>query len=465
MHRLNQPLGFQITENTDNPKAHDIFMYGIIGWEINVDKLWAELSDLPTSVEELNFFVHSEGGFVYEGYALLSNLDRLKSKYLTRGYIDGIAASMASAFVVRMDETIASPTSKMIIHDPWMWLDIFGGYNSAELTKLMEDLENMRGDLDTDSEIMAQVYADKTGLSKEEVRERWMSDGKDHSFTPAQMLDNGLIDSIATQEFKKPPELEEVEDDDWLSNMLINGRAAAMEKDAKHLLYRGQYEKSFARFALNSKSEYNKNGNTSTDTDGKPQNKPATQMSKFASIASKLGLDPSVDEATILNKVEKMQGKITRLEKETNDQQGLIDTYTETQEQNEARIEELETELRNSKTGSVVQSVIEEVTKKAEGQKVNKNVVDEMTAIAADYLKAKAEGNEKQTKNYMQHMQLLAKTNLIPIGSDANLDDDETSRSDKPDGDVDVEKLKEARKRGEEAKKKMQARHKKAVHA
>lgn len=456
--KLTLKNGFSIQANANKSKTHDIFMYGIIGWDIDVKKLWNEINNLPKGTNQLDFYVHSDGGFVTEGYALLSNLDRLKEKYHTRGFIDGIAASMASAFVVNMHETIPSPTSKLMIHDPWLWLDIYGGYNSKEIEILMESLGNIREDLDADSEIMAGVYARKTGLSEQEVRDRWLSDGKDHSFTPQQMLDEGLADRIAEHEFKKAPDTQDEDEDEWLANFMEFGRKAAASEKPGNFMYRGAKEKVFSRFALNLKNPYDSDGTQESDTDGgKSKSKPSKQMSKFAKLAKKFGFSEDAEPELV---AEKAIARMQTLESETEQKQGLIDQYKETQQTNESRISQLEESLRESKVGSVVNSVIEEVEKNQDGKTVNKKVREKMDSLAADHLKAKDEGNDTQADNSLEHMKLVAKSNLIPLGKDKNLEDGPEGRDDtETTASYDPEKYKKARAKGEAKRKKMQKRH------
>lgn len=456
--KLTLKNGFSIQANANKAKTHDIFMYGIIGWDIDVKKLWAEINNLPKGTKNLDFYVHSDGGFVTEGYALLSNLDRLKQKYHTRGFIDGIAASMASAFVVNMHETIPSPTSKLMIHDPWMWLDIYGGYNSKELEILIENLDSIKEDLDSDSQILAGVYARKTGLEEQEVRDRWLSDGKDHSFTPQQMIDEGLADRIAESEFKKAPDTDEEDEDEWLSNFMDFGRKAAAAEKPGNFMYRGAKEKVFSRFALNLKNPYDSDGTQESDTDGgKSKSKPSKQMSKFAKLAKKFGFSEDAETELVADKA---YSKLQTLESDNEEKQGLIDQYKQTQQTNESRISQLEDDLRESKVGSVVNSVIEEVEKDQDGKSVNKKVREKMESLASDHLKAKDNGEETRADNSLEHMKLVAKSNLIPVGKNKDLEDGPEGRKDtETTSSYDPEKYKEARKKGEAKREQMHKRH------
>jgi len=439
--------GYRIQANAQNQKAKQVFLYGVIGWDIDVQMLLNEIANLPDSVEELDFYVHSEGGLVYEGYALLTNLERLKDQYYTRMHIDGIAASMMSAVAVAAHETIASPTSKMIVHDPWLSLDIYGGYNSARIEMLIQELESIKDDLDSDGDIMAGVYARKTGLTVAEVRAKWMSDGQDHHFTPAQMLEAGLVDSIAQGEFPKPEKAEEIDEDTWLAELLMKGRKAAMTGSKGHKpIYRGEHEKLLGRFAFNSDNDDNYSSSPNNN-----QNQPKKTMSRFAAIARKYGLDENIGETGLLAHIEKREKKISDLEAKVNSQQGLIDNFEAKKDSMEATIKGLKAENRKTKAAKVVDDVIAGVEKEHNGKTVNANISDQLSDLAVTHLQAQEEEDEKTAKNAKQHMELLAENNLIPIGSDPDLDDDKTARSqeDGPGG-LSEDALAKAKKEGEQ---------------
>lgn len=447
MKTLKLKTGFHRQPNAQSSIAHDIFIYGVIGWHIDVKRLWDDLQNIPVGIQELNFYVHSPGGLVYEGFALLTNLSRLKNKYHTRGYIDGLAASMGSGLVVNMHETIASPTSKMIIHDPMFGLEIFGGFNRARLRELIEELGEIEENLEGDSDIIAWVYSQKTGLSVEQVKERWMNDGKDHEFTPQQMLEVGLIDSISENEFTKPPQVTEENEDDWMGQMAVGMRAACVE-NPQMSPYRGQHEKLFAQVAFNPENE---DHNSSKPTGTRNSNSKSNGIMKFASIATKLGLDPNTGEDGINRAIENLENKFTQAETDKDQLQNLVDEYKETENQNKSELETLRTDLRKAKCSTVVDSIIEEAQKNVKGKVVNKNVRDQLNSLAVDQLKAEAEGKEKTANNLKDYMQLIAKNNLVPVGENPDLTDDNGSsartNNDSP-GTVDDERIKAAKERG-----------------
>lgn len=446
MDRLKLAQGFYRQPTALSPeKSHDIFIYGVIGWHLDVEKFWNDLQQVPSGVEELNFYVHSPGGLVYEGYALLTHLSRLKSRYHTRGFIDGLAASMGSAIVVNMHETIASPTSTMIIHDPMFGVDIYGGLNRARIKELMEELAQIEQELEGDSNILAGVYARKTGLTVEQVQKQWMEDGKNHHFTPKQMLEAGLVDSIAEHEFAKPPALVKEDEDDWMSEMLVGMRAACVEGN-DFSPYRGLHDKVFATVAIDSdNTDHNSRSSNSTKT-------PKQHAMKFASIAPKLGLDPNTGEDGINRAIDTMLAKVSETEKERDRLQGLVDQHKETSKQSEARVKELETNLRTSKAATVVEAVIEEAQKNVKGKVVNKNIREELNTLAVDQLQAEADGNEKMAANLKDYMQLLAKNNLVPVGENPDLTDtngkESRSDTDSPNH-IGADKIAAAKQRGQ----------------
>lgn len=423
--------------------TYNIFLYGIVGWDINVQSFMQQVSEIPDTVTDLNFYMNSPGGIVQEGFALMSNIARLNKAYNTTGYIDGIAGSMMSAIAVSFGKTYASPTSEMVIHDPMAQLDIWGTYNKKEIQDLIEDLESVYEALEVDSQIIAYPYAQKTGIDPDKIAELWLDDGKDHFLSPEMMKEFGLIDGVVSDDLLKPAEMETQEDEDWLFAQLKE-LGIHSDKMAEISPYRGIHEKTIAYFVNQEKnSDYGKQTGSSRSHTKNQSEKPM----KFAKIALKLGQDPNAELDDILSAIEAKENKLAKVEKDLNQAQSLIDTYEKTQKDNEATIKELKTDLLKSSVGTVVEEVVSDVTKNAKGMKVNKNVRAELEELAETHLEAKDSGDERMAKNSKQHMELLAKSNLIPIGKNPDLDDETTDRT-TVNGEVNLDALKKAQQEG-----------------
>lgn len=444
--------GFLIQANTENQNTYQIFLYGIVGWQINVEMFFNEIKKIPASVDTIEFYLNSPGGLVYEGFALLTNISRLRKQYTTVGYIDGMAGSMMSAIAVSFDETYASPTSTMVIHDPMANLDIWGNYNRKNLEVLIEDLQSLYEGLAVDSEVIAYPYSQKTGLSPEQVANLWLDDGKDHVLSPKMMLEIGLIDGISEQDLPKPENFTEDEDEDWLVSEIAKINSGD-RKRPEIVGYRGVFEKTFATFVNKEKNSDNK---PSSSQNSPTKNK---ENMKFSKIALAVGLDPMAELDAILNAIQQNDVKVAKLEKDLNSSQSLIDTYKTSQTENEAKIKTLQEELVSSKTTAVVDEIVSTVASNADGMEVNKKIRPQLEALAKDHLQALSTGDEKVANNAKSHMELLAKTSLIPIGKNADLADDGTEgRVDA--GGLSLDALKKAHADGKKVGQKETSRYK-----
>ena len=110
-------------------------------------------------VENINIYINSVGGSVYEGLAIYNQLKRHKA-YKTV-YVDGMACSIASVIAMAGDKVIMPKASMLMIHNAWSC----ACGNAAELRKAADDLDVM-------SETLAQAYLSKSDgiLSYDELK-------------------------------------------------------------------------------------------------------------------------------------------------------------------------------------------------------------------------------------------------------------------------------------------------------
>jgi ATP-dependent Clp protease protease subunit len=111
--------------------------------------------------------LNSGGGIATEGVAIYNALSQYKGRVTVN--IEGLAASAASIIAMAGDEIIMGKGSLMMIHDPMVW----ASGNADDMEKVIEMLNTM-------GDAMAAIYADRTGLTPEEVRaqmreEIWMT--------------------------------------------------------------------------------------------------------------------------------------------------------------------------------------------------------------------------------------------------------------------------------------------------
>lgn len=86
-------------------------------------------------VNQINVYINSYGGSVFEGTAIYNQLKRHPAHKTV--YVDGFACSIASVIAMAGDTVVMPRNSLMMIHN--MWMGICG--NAAELRKAADDLD------------------------------------------------------------------------------------------------------------------------------------------------------------------------------------------------------------------------------------------------------------------------------------------------------------------------------------
>ena len=139
-----------------------------------------------SNVSQINIYINSNGGSVYEGTAIYNQLKRHPAHKTV--YIDGFACSIASVIAMAGDEIIMPRNALMMVHN--MMMGVFG--NSKEIRKAADDLDviNAAG---------RQAYLMKAGekLSEEKLvemmeAETWL--------TAEQCIEFGLADKFAEKD-------------------------------------------------------------------------------------------------------------------------------------------------------------------------------------------------------------------------------------------------------------------------
>ena len=88
---------------------------------------------------ELEILIHSPGGDVFEGLAIMGVLQN----YVTRGVVMGLAASMASVIAVSCDEIEMVAGSELMLHNPWTMV----AGDSEDLRKHADHLDQLKTSL------------------------------------------------------------------------------------------------------------------------------------------------------------------------------------------------------------------------------------------------------------------------------------------------------------------------------
>lgn len=139
------------------PTSADVYLYDAIGgwWGVLASEFVQEIADLD--VEQINLYVNSPGGDVYDGVAIMNALRRHKARVVAT--VDGLAASAASFIIQAADERVMARGSELMIHDAWT---IAIGNPEA--------LREAADRTDRISNSMAGLYAERAGGTREEWR-------------------------------------------------------------------------------------------------------------------------------------------------------------------------------------------------------------------------------------------------------------------------------------------------------
>lgn len=182
---------WEIKQQT-TPETLDLYIYGdvesdgydwwkdeVIRSETSAGAFREELARYP-DVRQINLYINSYGGSVFEGTAIYNQLRRHPAHKTV--YIDGFACSVASVIAMAGDEIVMPRNALMMVHNMWMYVQ----GNAAELRKAADDLDKINeagraaylakaGDKLT-PEIIAQLEDDETWLTAEDCMAYGLAD-------------------------------------------------------------------------------------------------------------------------------------------------------------------------------------------------------------------------------------------------------------------------------------------------
>ncbi|MBP1950289.1 head maturation protease, ClpP-related [Virgibacillus litoralis] len=185
-------------------KSGDIFIYGDIERYQFVENdttanSFKEDLDALGNVEVINLYINSPGGAVFEGVAIGNMLKRHSAH--VNGYVDALAASIASVILMAADTIYMPRNSMLMIHNA---LNFVIG-NATELRKAADDLDRINGSA-------IQSYLEKAGdkLSEEKLKqmldaETWLSADEAIQYGLCDVLldANDMAASISDELFAK----------------------------------------------------------------------------------------------------------------------------------------------------------------------------------------------------------------------------------------------------------------------
>lgn len=181
----------------------EVLLYDEIGaWGISAQQFARDLKALG-DLQRIDLRVHSPGGDVFEGTAIYNLLKHHPAR--VEGYVDGLAASMATVILMACDVVYIPENGLMMVHKPW---GITGG-DADDMRRYVELLDKIE-------DTMVMAYAGKTGKTAEEIKsllkeETWMTGREAVEAGFADQLTEPLaaaahLNSKRMQEFTHMPE-------------------------------------------------------------------------------------------------------------------------------------------------------------------------------------------------------------------------------------------------------------------
>ena len=158
--------------NKADTEPVEILIYDQIGKDwfdgsgVQANEFAAALKEIPKD-REIVVAINSPGGNVWDGLAIYHQLKARGEKVTTR--VDGLAASIASIIALAGHDVQIPANALYMIHDP-----------SGVCMGTAKDMETMAAELDKHADVLAGIYAAKTGGRAEDMRalmraETWMT--------------------------------------------------------------------------------------------------------------------------------------------------------------------------------------------------------------------------------------------------------------------------------------------------
>lgn len=142
---------------------------------------------VENAVDVLDIEINSPGGSVFDGYTIYQEIKSLRDRGVTvNGTITGVAASMASVICMACDKVSIVKHGRMMIHDA-----------SSETKGNAEQLRRRAEILDGISDDIAEIYSERTGIDKEEVREMMK---RETWMTARESIANGFVDEVVGEQ-------------------------------------------------------------------------------------------------------------------------------------------------------------------------------------------------------------------------------------------------------------------------
>lgn len=158
--------------------VQDIYIYGEVGKQVTLDTV---LKDITPKASSYTVHIHSNGGDVFEGYAIYNALKNTGKNIIV--HVEGTCASIATLIASAGNKIIMNTKSAWMIHSPRI----------ASMSGTSKDLRNVAGQLDKIENQLIDSWVGRTNLTREQLavmydQETWL--------TPEQAVEMGFADEV-----------------------------------------------------------------------------------------------------------------------------------------------------------------------------------------------------------------------------------------------------------------------------
>ncbi len=186
------PTGKKVIVRMSNGDVPKLYMYGFID-SIMAESFVKELNWLASvGHKAVDLHINSLGGNNLDGVAIISAM-RTCGMEIT-GYVDGIAASMASLIALYCNKLYMNKYARMLFHQP-------SGFAQGTVEEMTEQLEFLK----TVQDDAIDMYCKRTGMTADQVKSVFMN-GKDNIYMADKALSTGLVDGVFEGEEVELPE-------------------------------------------------------------------------------------------------------------------------------------------------------------------------------------------------------------------------------------------------------------------
>lgn len=166
-----------------NENSAELYLYGYIKeGEINALDFVNQLTQLQRNYPKIKVRINSGGGGIFDGLTIFNALRNSTSVIET--YVDGLAASMGSVIAMAGQRCFMSKAVMFMTHRA-SGISQGNANDMRTYAVLMERMED----------IICEVYAEKTGLSREAAKAKYLTDS-DRWLTAQEALNEKIIDGI-----------------------------------------------------------------------------------------------------------------------------------------------------------------------------------------------------------------------------------------------------------------------------